>query len=262
MTITTNDLCVTLRDIDIVKHASIKVEDNSMTTIIGPNGAGKSTLLKAIAGDIEITSGGLTINQQPINYQRKETNAINARHLAILPQLSLLNFPYTVEEVVELGRIPHETGQKVDKQIVTDCLTVVEMQAFSSRFYTQLSGGEKQRVQIARVLAQIWRKEDSSMQRTLILDEPNSSLDLGHQQSLMRFLQQFASTQVSVLMVLHDLNIAAQYSDQIIAMKDGQILYQGKPQDILTKNNINHLFDVESHVMLHPITGKPVILGL
>jgi iron complex transport system ATP-binding protein len=260
MSISVQNFSINIQNNVIVKEATMEVRDNQITTIIGPNGAGKSTLLKAIVGDIETSEGALQINGQTID--PRSGNRERARSIAILPQLSLLNFPYTVEEVVELGRTPHETGKTIDDKIIQECLAVVEMNHFSKRFYTQLSGGEKQRVQIARVLAQIWRAEDCQTQRTLILDEPTASLDLGHQQTLMHFLQKFIADNVSILMVLHDLNTAAQYSNHLVTMKQGRIIFQGKPDDVLKTEILNDLFEVDCHVITHPATGKPIILSM
>lgn len=242
----------------IVKDASLTVPSKQITTIIGANGAGKSTLLKAIIGDIDIASGDINLNQHLIN--PKTNDKLRARSLAFLPQLSLLNFPYTVAEVVRLGRTPHETGDQLDAEIVNQCLSVVEMSTFAERLYPQLSGGEKQRVQIARVLAQIWRDEDTPSPRVLLLDEPNSSLDLGHQQILMQFLQEFSQQNVAILMVLHNLNTAANYSDQLIAMNHGNIVASGSPTQIMQAELIHELFGVNCKIMTNPNTGRPIVL--
>lgn len=246
------------KKIDIVKNASFTAPLNQITTIIGANGVGKSTLLKAIVGDIDISSGEISLHQEVIN--PKVTNQQRARGLAFLPQLSLLNFPYTVEEVVGLGRIPHETGEKIDSIVIQESLVAVEMEKFSQRLYPQLSGGEKQRVQIARVLAQIWRAENSASARVLLLDEPNSSLDLGHQQMLMSFLQQFAKQNVAILMVLHNLNTASNYSDQLVAMNQGKVVAIGSPEEIIQADLISELFNVECKIISSPITDKPIVL--
>lgn len=244
----------------LVDNVSCDFSLGQVSTIIGPNGAGKSTLLKALVGDLPLSHGRCYLNDELFDLSASSFE--RARSMAFLPQLSLLSFPYTVEEVVSLGRTPHSTGSQADKSIVDECLAIVEMDHYAEALYTQLSGGEKQRVQIARVLAQIWRQEDSNGSRLLILDEPTSSLDLGHQQMLMRFLKKIADDGVSVLMVLHDLNTAAYYSDHIIAMKAGHVVEQGKPDDVLQQNILKSLFDVDCEVVKHPINGKPVVLGV
>lgn len=258
MSIDVKNLHIRANNTDIVSDVSFSAPSKKITTIIGANGAGKSTLLKAIIGDITISSGEVHLHQKLID--PRSNNPHRARSLAFLPQLSLLNFPYTVEEVVKLGRIPHETGEQLDSQIISECLDIVEMIEFSERLYPQLSGGEKQRVQIARVLAQIWRKEDSHSSRVLLLDEPNASLDLGHQQTLMQFLQEFIQQDVAVLMVLHNLNTAANYSDQLIAMNHGKIVAHGSPKDVVQPQLIYELFEVNCRIMTNPTSGKPVVL--
>ena len=258
MSIHINNLQVHLNGKDIINDVSLTVPTGQISTIIGANGAGKSTLLKAITGDTDIHSGNIKLHDQEIN--PKVTDVARARNLAFLPQLSLLNFPYTVEEVVKLGRTPHKTGEQLDSEIVQECLAVVEMNDFTQRLYPQLSGGEKQRVQLARVLAQIWRAQDSELPRVLLLDEPNSSLDLGHQQTLMRFLQKFAQDDIAILMVLHNLNTAANYSDQLIAMHDGQVVAMDKPEKVLTKELMQQLFGIDCSIISNPNTGKPFVL--
>ena len=258
MSICTNNISVHNDGVPILTDVSVKIPAGKITSIIGANGVGKSTLLKAIMGDIPITSGQITIHDQHIN--PKFIDNQRARNLAFLPQLSLLNFPFTVEEVVRLGRTPHDTGDKLDTDIIHQSLAVVEMNNFSQRPYPQLSGGEKQRVQLARVFAQIWRAEDSPNPRLLLLDEPNTSLDLGHQQMLMHFLQEFAKSNVAILMVLHNLNTAANYSDELIALHASTVLTTGKPEQVLTPETVESLFAINCQVMTNPNTGKPIIL--
>lgn len=241
----------------LVDQASLVAPSGKISTIIGQNGAGKSTLLKAIIGDYVYNKGTIQINHKE-HTQFDQQN--KARSIAFLPQLSLLNFPFTVEEVVNLGRIPHKTGYKIDRQIIEECLETVDMQHYRRRFYPQLSGGEKQRVQIARVLAQIWRIEDSEESRVMILDEPISSLDLGHQRQLMQFLRMFCQQNVTVLMVLHDVNTAVQYSDHLITMKNGKVLYQGDTNAVFQKNIIDEIFSIDCRIIDEPITKTKLLI--
>ena len=247
MSIQIDNLSVKTNGVDIITDISLTAATGKITTIIGANGAGKSTLLKAITGDIPIKSGLIKLHNTTIN--PKLVDKTRSRNMAFLPQLSLLNFPYTVEEVVLLGRTPHETGEALDAAIIQQSLAVVEMSEFSQRSYTQLSGGEKQRVQLARVLAQIWRAEDSPSPRILLLDEPTISLDLGHQKKLMQFLQTFAQTDVAILMVLHNLNTAAHYSDELIALQHGKILTSGSPSTVLKPETIKQLFTIDCQII-------------
>ncbi|NNC99480.1 MAG: ATP-binding cassette domain-containing protein, partial [Gammaproteobacteria bacterium] len=158
----------------LLDDISCTVSGGEILAVVGPNGAGKSTLLQTLAGDIETYEGSIDF--------ANVSSAIKcrARQLAVLPQFSLLSFPFRVDEVVRLARIPHQTGNAVDEEIIAAALDAMDISCLSHRLYTELSGGEKQRVQLARVLAQVWRAEDADGgQRILLLDEPTTALDLG-----------------------------------------------------------------------------------
>lgn len=259
-----NNLHVEINSRTLLKQIDLEVSAGEIVAIIGPNGAGKSSLLKTVMRDIPFSQGSISINQQAVNHN---LNNSQARQVAALPQFSLLSFPYTVHEVVSLARIPHSTGLAIDNQVIDETLKAMDISHLSERLYTRLSGGEKQRVQLARVLAQIWREEDiePEQQRLLILDEPTTALDLGHQQMLMRTLNMFAKStdnKVAVLMVLHDVNLAARYADRLLAISEGETLAFGTPKQVLNKKNLRQLFDVDIHIMPHPTDGKPMIMGI
>jgi len=240
----------------LVDDVSCSLEAGEILAVIGPNGAGKSSLLKAIVGDLAY-SGEISIRNL------SENPKLRARQVAILPQLSLLNFPYRVSEVVGLSRIPHETGMHQDQQIIDSALSAMDIDFLKDRLYTELSGGEKQRVQLARVLAQIWDPDDSpSGMRLLLLDEPTFALDLGHQQQLMHAIKSFADQGVAVIMVLHDINLAASYSDKLLAMLCGQRIAFGTPHDVVTTDTIKRLFNVDASVVRHPDRDIPVVIGV
>ena len=222
--------------------------------VIGPNGAGKSTLQNAIAGDLNY-SGDIHISSVA------ESRKLRARQVAVLPQLSLLNFPYRVSEVVNLARIPHQTGRSQDQKIVASALELMDINHLANRLYTELSGGEKQRVQLARVLAQIWNVDDAaSGTRLLLLDEPTAALDLGHQQQLMYAIQEFAQSGVAVLMVLHDINLAAQYADKLLALLSSQQIAYGTVEQVVTEQIVHQLFNIKASIISHPEHGTPIIL--
>jgi len=255
MSIQIENLTIQVGDQTIVNKASFKAASKQVTTIIGQNGAGKSSLLKAIIGDIPYQFGDILLNGKPLT---SKNHVSQATSMAFLPQFSLLNFPYTVEEVIALGRTPHKTGYAIDMQIVDECLTSVNLQDFKQRLYPKLSGGEKQRVQLARVLAQIWREQDSQAPRVLILDEPLTALDLGHQQSLLQFLKAFCHKNVTILMVVHDINTAARYSDHLVVMKNGEIFTEGSPKQVMDKAMIDKAFDVDCNIIHSQETDEVV----
>lgn len=239
----------------LLKNVNCEVAAGEILAIIGPNGAGKSTLLKAISGDIAYTG---KVNTPMLS----DTPARRARQLAVLPQFSLLNFPYRVHEVVALGRIPHATGNTSDNEIINQSLKLMDIAYLKNRLYPNLSGGEKQRVQLARVLAQIWNKEDAENQtRLLLLDEPSTALDLGHQQDLMRAIKVFADRGVAVVMVLHDINLAAQYADKLLALLCSETLAYGSLDEVIQKPIIEKLFNIEAEIIPHPNSGKPLVIG-
>lgn len=253
------NLSLSFSGVPLLRNINLTVCPGEVTTIIGPNGAGKTSLLRCMVNELAMTSGQVLFNQVDIDHWPASDRAMS---LAVLPQHSLLDFPFTAEEVVMLGRTPHDTGVKKDAEIVSEALAVVDGSYLSERFYTQLSGGEKQRVHLARVLAQIWEPaaEQDSHERYLVLDEPTSSFDLAHQQLTLDVVQAFASKGVGVLMVMHDLNLAARCSDQIVLMQCGEIVTSGIPEQVLTPENIRRVFDVEAEIGVHPQTGKLLVI--
>jgi len=240
----------------LVRDVSCHINAGQVLAIIGPNGAGKSTLLNAIAGDIKY-SGNISISGVETDPK------LRARQVAVLPQLSLLSFPYRVSEVVGLARIPHDTGRQRDDEIVQAALALMDISFLSERLYTELSGGEKQRVQLARVFAQIWQKSDAlNESRLLLLDEPTAALDLGHQRLLMNAIRALAKDGVAVVMVLHDINLAARYADTALALLCSERLAFGQINDVINKANIKSLFEVDVHITRHPDHDCPVVIGL
>ena len=241
----------------IVDSASFQVHAGEILAIIGPNGAGKSTLLKCLSGEKPF-SGSLDY------YGFSKQPKLRARQIATLPQLSLLNAPYTVAEVVELARIPHQSGTAVDKEIVSQALELMDIGYLAQRLYPDLSGGEKQRVQLARVMAQIWRAEDAitagDSARLLLLDEPTAALDFGHQTDLMQAVSKFSDAGVGVVMVLHDINLAARYAHKILAMQCSQVVAYGGVNDVITTANMQTLFSTPLTVIHNNESGTPSIL--
>lgn len=244
-----------------VNQVSLACFPGTVTALVGSNGAGKTSLLRLLAGEYKPDHGRLALNNYSLDeWKPKE----RAQMMAVLPQHSSLNFPFTVEEVVQLGRIPHNTGFKQDRHIVRQALAWVDAEYLASRNYPELSGGEKQRVQLARVLAQIWEpfsRDGSEENRVLLLDEPSSSFDIAHQQLLQKIVRDMAEQGVIVVMVVHDLNIAMQCADQLVMMTCGQIAAQGNPIELVTEALIESVFGIHVEVITHPQTGKPLVVA-
>lgn len=241
----------------LVEDVSVKIAPGEIVAIVGANGAGKSTLLKLLCGDLKVEHGGVTLADKPLNQWRKRDLA---RVRAVLPQTSPLSFGFTAFEVVLMGRSPHVQGieQPEDMAIIQAALAAARVEHLAHRSYLTLSGGEQQRVQLARVLAQIW--EDTGA-RYLLLDEPTNNLDLAHQHGTLNIASEFAQRGVGVLTILHDLNLAAQYADHILIMKTGRALAYGTPNAVFTQAIIRDAFDMAVTIAPHPSLGCPLVIA-
>lgn len=237
----------------LVRDVSLVLEPGQSVAIVGPNGAGKTTLLRALSGEIAPTAGKVLLHGRELARWSKEELA---RARAVLPQSSSLDFPFTVGEVVLMGRMPHGRSARRDMEIAQAALELVGAAQLADRLYTTLSGGERQRVQLARVLAQIWEGDEP---RYLLLDEPTASLDLAHQQATMRTARRFARRGVGVVAVLHDLNLAAQHADRIVVLSDGRVVAAGPARDALTPDIIRGVFGIEACMITHPRFRSPLI---
>jgi iron complex transport system ATP-binding protein len=240
----------------LLVDVDISLNSGAMTVILGPNGAGKTSLLRCIAAESKPSSGDIVFLGQALHEWRRRDLA---RHLAVLPQQSSLNFPFIVREVVLLGRMPHDSGLERDAVIVEELLTALDIVHLADRDYTSLSGGEKQRVQLARVLAQVW---DVPEQALLVLDEPSNFLDLSHQSQIMRLLQSFTQRGAAVLTVLHDFNLAGRYADNVAVLEKGHLVASGKPRDVITAELMRDVFDVEACVSIAEGYDFPVVYAV
>ena len=242
----------------VLVDIQLQLAAGEAVVVIGPNGAGKSSLLRLLAGDFPASTGTLEFVGRPLAaWPRREL----AQHLAFLPQLSLLNFPYTVEEVVLLGRTPHATGARADREIAQQALAATDTLGLRNRLYTQLSGGERQRVQLARVFAQIWDRGDMSG-KLLLLDEPTAALDLAHQQQLAAAIAAIAGRGCAVLLVVHDVNLAAAVGNRLLVLDRGRQVATGSPGEVLTAALFRDLFHAEVLVQPHPNGRQPLVIGL
>ena len=241
----------------LVRDASLSLFAGELTVIVGPNGAGKSTLLKLLTGELRCHAGTVHYGARPIN----ELPAWRlACERAVMAQGARLAFPFTVYEVVRLGidGIGRAKGRYALHQMAAEALASADVMHLASRSYQTLSGGEQQRVQFARVLGQLKVGRSITDQQVLFLDEPIASLDLCHQFELLDTAKQQAAAGVAVLAVLHDLNLAITYADRLVVMKDGMIVAQGAPAEIVSSEMLREVFQVMLPV--ERLGGLPYIL--
>ena len=241
---------------ELISRASIAFEPGKLHLIIGPNGAGKSTLIKLLSRLLRPQDGSIKYDGADIRYA---SELDLAKRRAVLSQAVEVAFPLTVREVVMMGRYPHFGGRPspTDEKIVDEMIEFFDIEDFVTRDYQTLSGGERQRVNFSRVLGQVWRDEnhaaDNSETRYLFLDEPLTFLDIRHQIDFMKKIKEFsAAADVVTVGVVHDLNVAAQFADQIVLMNYGTVVACGSPAEVLTTENIVNVFGVKPNLLSMP----------
>lgn len=239
----------------VLQEVSLALQPGEVLGVLGPNGAGKSTLLGALNGELTLAGGAVRLDGRPLtDWQGTE----RARRLAVLPQSSTLNFAFTVESVVGFGRLPHESGRQRDREIIEAALDAADASHLVGRSYLALSGGERQRVHLARVLAQLW---PGGAEQVLLLDEPTSALDPLHQHTTLQAVREFADHGAAVLVILHDLNLAARYCDNLLLLHQGRPHLQGAPAEVLRAEPLKAVFGLEVLVQQHPERGHPLIIA-
>jgi len=236
----------------VLDDVDFTVQDGSVTVLLGPNGSGKSTLLKTLARTLAPDAGKVLLDGT--NIHRQSTRAV-AQRLGILPQSPSAPDGLTVRELVGLGRFPYQSlmrqWSRHDEAAVEEAMAVADVAAFADRPVDALSGGQRQRCWIAMVLAQ--------ETELLLLDEPTTFLDLKVQVDLLELLVSLAHQQGrTLLVVLHDLNLAAAYADRLVMMKAGRILHDGTPEAVFTADNLKQVFDLDAQVIREPLAGRPV----
>ncbi|WP_110995977.1 heme ABC transporter ATP-binding protein [Pseudomonas sichuanensis] len=239
---------------EVLHDIHLQLHPGQILGVLGPNGAGKSSLLGALCGELAPSAGRVRLDGRGLeDWPGQE----RARRLAVLPQVSSLGFGFSVEEVVGLGRLPHASGRQRDREIVDAALQAADAGHLGERSYLALSGGERQRVHLARVLAQLWPGEAGT---TLLLDEPTSMLDPLHQHTTLQAVRRFADRGAAVLVILHDLNLAARYCDHILLLEQGRCHALDTPEAVLTPAALKAVFGIDVLVQAHPERGHPLII--
>jgi iron complex transport system ATP-binding protein len=239
----------------VLADITLELKPGEVLGALGPNGAGKSTLLGALCGELRAHQGSVWLDERELS---DWTGTSRAQRLAVLPQVSTLDFAFRVEEVVGMGRLPHQSGRVRDDEIVAAALHAADAGHLSGRSYLALSGGERQRVHLARVLAQLWPGEAG---QTLLLDEPTSMLDPLHQHTTLQAVREFANRGAAVLVILHDLNLAARYCDRLLLLEGGRPVALDTPEQVLRPEPLKAVFGLEVLVQRHPERGHPLIIA-
>lgn len=248
-------LIYTVGNCSLLDNINFEAKSSEILAVIGPNGAGKSTLLKLISKQLKPKIGSIHINGTDLKTIDLKTLS---KYRAVLPQSHFLNINLTVFDIAVMGRYPHFKSypEPIDIEITHQALAEMGMLKFKDRLIHNLSGGEQQRVQLARVLAQIYDNPDA----ILLMDEPITGLDLQYQQIILEKAKSLSSTGVTVFCILHDINLAAQYADNVLILKQGQTMGFGSPQEILSEELIFNTYHTRVRRLQDQNLGYPVIM--
>ena len=240
----------------ILHGVNFAARSGEVTAIVGPNGSGKTTFMKALSGDLK-TNGSVRINGRGL-HDLKPWQLAGVR--AVLPQATTLSFPFTVREIVRLGVNDGRSGANSVARLPERALAKVDLDGFAGRYYQELSGGEQQRVQLARVLCQVWEPVLDGEPRWLFLDEPVSSLDIKHQLVIMKIAKEFAASGGGVVAILHDLNLTSMFADHVTVISRGEVSAAGAPATVFTDELIEAVFECRLRVGVLPAGDVPFVL--
>ncbi|MFC6010356.1 heme ABC transporter ATP-binding protein [Nocardia lasii] len=251
VTLRATDLTVRRGSRTVLEAVDFQVAAGEIVALVGPNGAGKSSLLAALAGELEPTTGTVKLEGHALSHW---SPAEMARRRAVLPQAHAVGFPFTAREVVAMGRSPwlHTPAAAEDAALIAAALAATDVTHLAARIFPSLSGGERARVALARVLAQ--------NTATLLLDEPTAALDLGHQEAVLRLAATRAAEGAAVVVVVHDLGVAAAYADRVTVLDAGRVAADGPPREVLTTQLLTAVYRHPVDVFDHPTTGAQLVL--
>ena len=244
----------------ILRDINACFRPGELSVVLGQNGSGKTSLLRVCSGEIKNYGGHVLYDDRNLDQiPGKELS----RYRAVLRQQPELGFPLDVEEVVAMGRYPHYQHRPSgkDKKICHDVASLLNLQNLLLRNYLTLSGGEQQRVQFARVLAQVWEMPREG-KRYLLLDEPLNNLDIAYQHEFLQVAGRLKNEKTVIVAVLHDINLAAQYADRLYFLKNGQLVAEGSPTTVLTEQTLENVFGIRPLIIPHPVSGHPIVSWL
>ncbi len=270
MSLVAQDVSFVARGRYLLRDISLEVTPGKVLAVLGPNGAGKSTLLRVLAGEYRATKGTIRQSAQDIT---ATTALALAQSRAVMPQAASMTFPFAVRDVVALGRAPFRkiSTRQLDQKLVRHAIRLADIDHLADRAYPALSGGEKQRVHLARALVQVWGMDgpernmvpktgDEDRDRFLLLDEPTSGLDVSHQHALLGVARREAhQNKVGVLMILHDFNQVTAYADRVVVLQNGEMVAKGAVDDVMRPDLLSAVFKSPIRAIPDPEGGSVLV---
>ena len=264
MRLSAQNIIVELAGSVVVDNIDFSVNSGELVMLVGPNGSGKTSLIRTLCAELTPVEGQVLLEDRPVGSWKPIDRA---QKMAVLFQQLAVNFPISVEQLVRLGRHPFHDDSKVADGIIDEVLDSMDLTSMAQRSVLSLSGGEQQRAQIARVLAQIWRagsqvdgEMDGELNGVLILDEPLASLDIVYQYQLLELLQKLVKNGLSIVLSIHDLNLASLFADRMVLLDKGQVVAAGTSVEVFTQDNIKQVFNQSVDMIEHPGSGRPQMM--
>lgn len=259
MTILLTSVSAKIGNTLLLENINMHIRSGELIVLLGPNGAGKSTLLKVCAGDIPSSEGIVTLNNKLLSlFTAKELATLRA----VMTQSYEMVFSFSVEEVIAMGCVlyEHQISYAMQQDIIKEVMEILQITHLAKRQFTTLSGGEQQRTQLARVLAQLWYPQDCQATRYLFLDEPTSSLDIKYQYEVLKVAKKITEKNIAVVAVVHDLSLACCFADHLILLQDGKIITEGKPEQVLQPTTLDEVYGIKGQYIQYSSTSQASVV--
>ena len=255
MSLSAENVCFSVANKTLLDEVTLSLRPGEVVGLIGPNGAGKSTLLKVMSGELKPERGHVRLFQDDI---RHLSPSVLASARSVMAQANQVVFDFSVKEIVEMGWLKERSLDK--SKAFADVMRTCEIEELTERRFNTLSGGEQQRVQFARNLLQLWQSDDEELSpKFLLLDEPTASMDMRHELDLLKHVRRAADKNIGVLIVLHDLNLAARFTDRLVLMRSGQIVDVGEPESVLNAEQLSDVYQTHIQVEQNALLNRLVV---